>query len=1597
MLEGCRTLEECESLIRKVARSVTLLGDIGLSEGDVGRLTELIRSFVSGDVNRAVNELPRLAPCSLSCFLVWQGILSYREGEFWGPVAQAVCLPHQRRWQQRWGMLFLECLRALGLPTFSEAGGHRFVGPILMHGGIPDSCLVEYFDAVVARFCRDGIVEAPSVDLELKLLRSEEIQLRELVARKERLARQLRDIQLYVRYSRELSQLESSIRLKAPSCDLLGFSQADYLRALEELAALRSEVEELKRARSRTQEEVLRFTERDRQLLARAVEIESIRQEMRLLVQELTSREAEIHRTKETLEALLREWSGSPNVVLDPEGLHRLSFNELKRTAELHDGLYARAAQERIRAGSCRRKFLISAFPAIFSGVVGAYLVATTPHAGGAFLAVGILAGLVAVRQLLVWLNVSRSAEQIKADLTRVRRGMLENLARVGLTGEAVTQQAGDLVDGLKHVAQAWDQYQCRLREYEARVDRLEEVEHTLRAIVRSALTVKEQAAVADELDQLVREARSREMAANRAAEEIRNRLQPALDRCQRRVTELEHQVAAMRTQLAQLGEGNPDLGWERLGETLAARKHLAQLRAMVAWLRRRIGRKAAEPEVIAARLREELKAIDNRICLCPPYFRQVSEPVQRFLVFGGETAARYLKDSIACMHALMQGSEPPLVDCHPLVRRAFCRWRESVPRTKVEPPAKYFSRPSLRFDPLAREVRMRLPAQRVGAELLQDSAQVEVELSGGNGEPVRETARLYRRAADLVETEHVDMVVPWPAPQYRVTLLAGCRPVLQWDVPGLARDFLVFDYRRGHRIEGELPRGLVWVLMPSSWRVADEGLIIEEGPYLWNLVPARWALVAVDLTRLRQGSLRLKGPGVEEALPVVPAVQLPEPSLEGRLAPFLVEGEEAYVGEAPTLCLDESERPFLSLWRLSLWRRDDLEAGAAGAWRICLLRDVAADVESPGDTAVRIPLARTDLIPPGSVGRFVLRLRGRGREFTFAFAVLPEMIVEWDRAVYPPWEASIGEEVFATLRVLTRDESTLELEPPAQLCESNGAYGVWRIPLSAASVAGVARVLTGPTMRISVIVPKVMLRWQPDVSGGWTDQVIKAWIGDWDSGDPILSIRLPVSATGRAIVKLAEPEQRRSVAIRQGLARIDLSEFRDSLWQAGPEPILVLSIRDEVCLEDVPVLRVARDSITELRTSYRVSTECASVSFQWRERRQAPARLVRIWSIDRPWCPPLICSAAEGERSLTIEQPVSVLPPGPYVLSFSADDPWASTPGQGRHWPRKGDHDVHEVWLQPDCPCVKEIGAGWTRSCEGDLLRIAGQVDAVARDLPEKLHVAAVGVDCGKARGVWSTATVKADGRFTAEFRAGMHWARWVGVVSCQDASPFGVWGVVPGRTAVVALDREVAGAVKDLAAIMPLYVTVVPLGETRVIQPVLKPGVSAKLIDAVAAGTGRCQVLMDFETGPRRVEIEFGGSASASLVLDDGVECLVCHALAPDQRTWHDLHYGKCGAPGTRYACRVRQRRTDAMLYVGWNYDDFLSWATENLPGWLSFRSGLAVVARWAHSSSGLQTLTRSALGKQGSDLEELVGLLGAAELSLIRQMLEGMRYAR
>ena len=100
-------------------------------------------------------------PACLAAAMAGVAATGYHGGTYWPELWETTGFPGTSQDQAIWGRSFNRAVDRLGMATFPELPLH-FVGPILMHAGIPTYCLGDYFRLLLSRRRLDPGMDAES-------------------------------------------------------------------------------------------------------------------------------------------------------------------------------------------------------------------------------------------------------------------------------------------------------------------------------------------------------------------------------------------------------------------------------------------------------------------------------------------------------------------------------------------------------------------------------------------------------------------------------------------------------------------------------------------------------------------------------------------------------------------------------------------------------------------------------------------------------------------------------------------------------------------------------------------------------------------------------------------------------------------------------------------------------------------------------------------------------------------------------------------------------------------------------------------------------------------------------------------------------------------------------------------------------------------------------------------------------------------------------------------------------------------------------------------------------------------------------------------
>jgi hypothetical protein len=146
-----------ERTLRSALAGLSLVGEIDLDQDAAVLSVDVLSEHARCG---HVSVLHRRCPASLAVALVRHGLEHYERNTFWDGVDTYGLTTQQM------GQAFLNAIGVLGLEAVDERiiqdRGRRYVGSILMHGGIPKAGAVPLFQALTEELCR-GVSDATEV------------------------------------------------------------------------------------------------------------------------------------------------------------------------------------------------------------------------------------------------------------------------------------------------------------------------------------------------------------------------------------------------------------------------------------------------------------------------------------------------------------------------------------------------------------------------------------------------------------------------------------------------------------------------------------------------------------------------------------------------------------------------------------------------------------------------------------------------------------------------------------------------------------------------------------------------------------------------------------------------------------------------------------------------------------------------------------------------------------------------------------------------------------------------------------------------------------------------------------------------------------------------------------------------------------------------------------------------------------------------------------------------------------------------------------------------------------------------------------------
>lgn len=1300
MIEDCSDLLQCENRLSKEVQNVSLLGQIALSPEDLDHLGTLIRRTISSDISQGTRFLEREAPTCLACFLVWVGIVGYRDGDYWSAVWESTGLAEDPNWERKWGKVFLAFLKANDLPLLDIEGGLTYVTPILAHGGIPNSCLDEFFKKALLPMVQRDLIDPTDLGeivYELAVRRKDDEERARVERQYDDLWRRTRSLAGKVRLARRIAEVYDEVielwrfEESTKNLDALANLPEDYEafrnRKLADLSSLEEEIHGFEQKQTHYQHVVAKFTEQDKQVLAQAEVIErSISEypalkEQQRIVSTLETKEGELtaQLSSQSIHIFSELWNNGHGELLT-----RLPFDALRGEIRRFEAIGSRQDEIQKKLDHFRalsRARLILAF--ILTGFIWWYWYRQT------------------VRRL------EQALKQTTSERQRVQETITKTLGNLPIAEQQLRSPSPELYQALVSLADVYREL-CETRN--RRVQLQQEIHQHAQRVKQTAINADIQPTHGLDdaicaMERALKEARERQAAAAHAAKELEDDVRPKVADLNAKYRAIREELAQAEKRLAEMGGGDIQAGIERVKAQRRLQDTAAKLRTELKERypdletieretrnAQRTGKDKTALEAEARHLTKQVEKIQaqagrlkQELSYYPAAFPGVDEPIRRYLLYGGKSAEEFLVRSVLLAHqALTEGKVPNADDVGlpERVVKAFKHWYiqyepPSPPEDEIDATTgQRFRAPTISLDPGMAEVMVHFHAQRYLASIAGTSACLEVV--GFDSDSQRQTfpLRVYKGAEGLLETQEPEpLPLPFPADRYEFSLKSDGIVIHQWEVAAMRSEapYMAFDRRSGKLIKDkELPKREIWFLVRQDFSLEPADCILVEGGSLYG----QWKdyiFLELDLDQVDELQI-VDDQGQRFLIPISPE-RSPTLDLIGgqRLEGVHSEGVEIRVGPSPRIRVPIEDEVELRLWRLSIFPGEESSPQDRKHYQLSELQE-ALDVHTD-EGWVDILLPDETLLGQRPVGRFTIRVRKPPyTDWRSTFCAVPDLQVEFDRVIYLPYEAGKTPDIYA--KILVAERAEFAPQPPAELFDTRDNLYAVRIDGTENTLSGTLYLhsLDRGKQRIplAIRIPKVRWRLQglaDDQYATWRDTIEEVWLGDWETASELfLVVELPPSVDGHLKLALGDDSGKEDEKkIHEGKARFDLLAFGDAL-RTGPsvQTFTLMHPESQFGIEHVPLFKVrTRWEVEDVECVQESQGRTVILNVTWTEKGRTgnKDRIVRLWSSSGvPADPIRRQKVSEGKQSVKLRANVRDLLPGTYLLQLTVEDPWATT-----------------------------------------------------------------------------------------------------------------------------------------------------------------------------------------------------------------------------------------------------------------------------------------------------------------------------------------------
>jgi len=1279
MIEECNDILDCERKLSPIIQKVSLLGEIILSSEEVDKLGNLITEQILENIQKGTEFLKTKTPTCFACFLVWKGILDYRDGDYWSGFREFAGLSDPD-WQAKWGKIFINFLESNGLSSFDNIkDAHRYVTPILMHGMIPNSCLDEYFKNILLPMVKQDLTDSTDlrgISFLLKIRREDdneryaiEKKTRELRAKKGLISSRLTRVSSLIKIWDDLDKIKALEEKVGNRDEVASLPEEPFEYKSKKNSAiqkLQKQIEKLESEKRQCEQQRKKFSEADKKVLGNAGAINQCINISTGLEQEL----GKLTKLK-TQESLLKEQikKDAQSVFFEPWDesyvsiIQELSLDNLKDKIEVFN---SRRVSESIIKSSYFTNIII---------VIKRWMNHLFPR----------------------FIKREKTTQEIQVEISEMLKDLPVEKRVIELPQIELVHNLEQLCEDHKTLCHLREIRSSKEMETDEQISGIKNVAETVGVASNGDIKY-----VVMAMKTKLAEAQDNKRSAIQA-EQIIEEKEGNIKKLMVEKQTLLEEIQEIDLRLIKLGNGNIQLGVDRLEQQRNAqlqaqllrnnlRKEYPDLESLERekdWAQKNGKDKSFYDseidgfELEVGQIKQRTTELKEKLEQIPESFPYVDEPIRRFLLYSGDTARDFLVQSVQMANHAIKEQKVPSADETGLPERVVTRfeewWKEyckiSEEGDEIVSPGKLdrSRSPLIYFDPALSEIKVHFPSQRFSIPnkitgiclIINEDKQYSQK---------EQLLRAYKYNKDYLATEELDFPLPFPSDIYKFILKSDDQIIRCWNIQGMSitQPFMAFSSNSRRLIqEAELPKREVLIVLHKEFFLEPNQIIIEDADLhgKWR----EYKYLKVDLSNV--GQLNLVDKQNNKYKISISMERKLEPTLYGGqiLRGCRSEEENIYVGEPPRICIPVENNAEIKVWVISIPKNSDSTLIESKHYRLSELEEISnIDVN---DGLFIIPLSNEKCIGESPVGRFTVRLRNDVRHIGkhLSFCVVPHLKFEFDKDIYLPCE-----EGTAQVKLTLEGPEKMEFEPrsPAKIIDHKDSSYEIETTSSEHIIHGMLRYPSpkGGFLPISITIEIPRLTWRLDGMpnneySSESNRIEEIWFGDLENAGESLSliVSMPSFINGQGQLSLSDIDQELKEKVREGEVRFDLLYFSDTL-RADDESLHTF----ELTVPDSE-LPIDSDELFTVRTRWEVEgIECVQkfyngmliLKISWEEEKGKPEgqRVVRLWDIESPDSYPVKREVHEDAYSIDITEEQAKIPPGDYRIHIDVEDPWSSS-----------------------------------------------------------------------------------------------------------------------------------------------------------------------------------------------------------------------------------------------------------------------------------------------------------------------------------------------